>query len=158
MKKNKTALLLLSLFLLLGTKGYGQENPRYDTAEKVIITGKAGNLKAGTRDLEVILFYLGFESEQLLVPVDTAGRFRFEFETYAPMAVSFRTPCSVSLTAFPDDSIHMEFNGGTRNQGNLVRPLQGRNASFQKADGRIGGTGCGLRLPVHRFRRKNVDG
>ncbi len=114
--------LFLLLFLagtFIGTfAAHGQSATEcFYTPERVVVTGKAKNLRPGTTALEIVLFRpdLGNGSETMLVPVDGDGNFRVESETYGPVTFSIRTPTMLSLHLFPGESTHAEFDATTRN-------------------------------------------
>ena len=108
---------LLILLAAVPAASYGQYTlEKYDTPQKVVVTGRANNLPAGTTDLTIIFFRLGLNSETLLVPIDAEGNFRVECETYGPVTVSVRTPQILSLYLFPGDTLHAEFDGNTRDR------------------------------------------
>jgi hypothetical protein len=116
----KIALLALLAGILVGCGG---KNPSWETLRKGIVTGRANNLPAGTNELAVSLERPGFETEQRQVTVDGAGNFSLGFESCAPVSVSIQALSTADLVLLPGDSLHVEFDAGTRNPDTFFKSL-----------------------------------
>ncbi|MBT1707247.1 TlpA family protein disulfide reductase [Fulvivirgaceae bacterium PWU5] len=110
----RKSIATLSLFFLALVATAYSATPRQNT-KTVIIAGKVISPKANS-SITLAINWVGFEQEELKVPVDAAGNFVFKFEAYVPTDAWIVYQTNFLILFHPGDSIYLEFDGTTSNR------------------------------------------
>src|SRR5687767_12697053 len=105
----RKSIATLSLFFLMLVATAYLLTPR-QSAKPVIVAGKVISPKANS-SITLAINWVGFEQQELKVPVDAAGSFVFKFEAYVPTDAWIVYQTNFLILFHPGDSIYVEFDG-----------------------------------------------
>lgn len=102
-----------------------QNSPKIlSTPLKTVVTGKVINPISDQPNIILAINRVGFEQEEIEVPLDSLGYFKIEFSTYIPVDawVSYRLNFLILLE--PGDSLHIEFDASQQDRPEILEVIQ----------------------------------
>jgi thiol-disulfide isomerase/thioredoxin len=93
------------------------------TAKPVTIAGKVVSPKANA-SISLSINRIGFEQEEMIVPVDAAGNFVFRFSTYVPTDAWIEYGGNFLILFHPGDSLYVELDGQARGRDALLATVK----------------------------------
>lgn len=97
----------------------------YSTLEPVIVTGQILNLAPGQSFFDIYISHIyNTDSDHLLVPVDSMGKFEARFYTYIPGEIRLiGTNFNFKILTHPGDSIHMSFDASVEGRTEVLKNI-----------------------------------
>jgi thiol-disulfide isomerase/thioredoxin len=113
---------VLPFFFLTLIATANPKSPRQE-ARPVIIAGKVISPRANS-SIVLAINWVGFEQEELKVPIDAYGNFVFKFEAYVPTDAWVAYQTNFLILFHPGDSIYLEFDGTTNNRMAVLKSVK----------------------------------
>lgn len=121
--------IFILIFIIVTTFGFTNENCEAQTAKEIVISGKVLNFNPNDKQVRIIAYRLGLESERYYTELNEDGAFKVKFKSYISGDVRFTyKQANFLFIAHPGDSIYINLNDENQNEILKTIKFSGSNA------------------------------